>query len=172
MNGADSEIRSRVRCGRRFLGAYPWLGGRLEQFRGPQALKPAVTAGECLLEGGFGVDLPDAGEVLAVLEFEDRGARGRAPADLTQNPLGVQAKKGRRRAFVSLNAFYSSAESADVLESNRQGRGASEVNRAGVIGISARREAVVVLQVLQLPFHGECSPAMFSVTGMLRLAVT
>ncbi len=26
--------------------------------------------------------------------------------------------------------------------------------------------------ILQLPFHGECSPAMFSVTGMLRLAVT
>ena len=38
--------------------------------------------------------------------------------------------------------------------------------------LSSRPRCIAQRPVLQLPFHGECSPAMFSVTGVLQLAVT
>jgi hypothetical protein len=129
-----------------FSAARRRVGGRGEQFGGPQALQAAVGPGECLLQGWFRVDLADAGEVAVIFEFEDGRAWAGALADALGDVVGVGAQKRGLGLAVTVGAVDASSEAASVFEDDPQVEVASKGDNGRVGGVGDGGELVMVFK--------------------------
>ena len=154
--------RYQLRIPDRYAGSVRWRrrrAGRVDAVH-PVFLVLGGTAG--LVYQALGPD-PARGAEVARSARLSASAVSAALRTLAEHGLAERGPGGWRRGPVAL---------ADVAEST----GAADLQREREARYKQDRESwrarLRQYQVLQLPFHGECSPAMFSVTGVLQLAVT